>query len=319
MMTAGTKAAILLIGLNCLAAVGLFAVALFRRGGVRRTYLLYAWLTLVCPVAGPLLLALGRLIGITFHAKRVDMADISFSRVREETVQPPNREVEMNFVPLEDAVAFADIADLRRLLINILKSGDREMLASVSRAINNPDTEVSHYSAAAVLDTLSDFRISLHEYTARLKAEPDDAKTNVFILEYTYQMLRMNVMTPEEQESTIRIENEIVENLFHYNLWYMKDEYYLWIVDLLISIRDFGGAELWVGRAMQYQRGQLSAYKARLHLYYAKKDSPAFFSCIAELESANVPVDKELLDLIRAYGPQSGRRAQTASEAGEAP
>ena len=163
MDTVGINVTLLLIGLNCLAAVCLFVVAWFRRGGVRRTYFLYAWITLVCPVAGPLLLALGRLIGITFHAKHVDMADISFSRIREESVQLPDREVEMNYVPLEDAVAFSDVKDLRRLLINILKNGDREMLASVSRAINNPDTEVSHYSATAVLDTLSDFRISLHD------------------------------------------------------------------------------------------------------------------------------------------------------------
>jgi len=319
MYTVGTSVTLLLLGADCLTAVCLFAAALFRRDGQRRTLFLYAWFTLICPVAGPLLFGLGHLIGITFHARHVDMATISFSRVREETVQPPDPETELNYVPLEDAVAFADIADLRRLLINILKTGDREMLFSVSRAINNPDTEVSHYSAAAVLDTLSDFRVSLHEYIERLRTDPDDVKTNVFILEYTYQILRMNVMNREEQEATVRLEDQIAETLFSHNLWYMKDEYYLWIIDLLISIRDYGRAEIWVGRAMQYQRRQLNAYKARLHLYYAKKDSRAFFSCIAELQSANVPVDKELLDLIRAYGPQSGALPRTEPKAGGTP
>ena len=66
---------------------------------------------------------------------------------------------------------------------------------------------------------------------------------------------------------------------------------------------------------MKYQRRQLNAYKARLHLYYAQGDSPAFFSCIAELESSNVAVDSELLDLMRAYGP----RARAAAKAGETP
>lgn len=319
MEAAGEKVTLLLIGLNCLAAVCLFAIALLRKGGARRTFLLYAWFTLICPVAGPLLLSLGHLIGITFHAKRVNMADISFSRIREQTVQPPDREAELNYVPLEDAVAFADIADLRRLLINILKSGDRDMLVSVARAINNPDTEVSHYAATAVLDTLSDFRVSLHDYTQRLRSDPDNVKINVFILEYTYQILRMNVMNPEEQETTIRVENELLETLFRHNLWYMKDEYYLWMIDLLISIRDFEPAELWVARATQYQRGQLNAYKARLHLYYARQDSQAFFSCIAELQGAGVPVDKELLDLIRAYGPRAAQLAADARVGGGAP
>jgi hypothetical protein len=312
MDTVGTKVTLVLLGLNCLTAVGLFALAWFRKGGPRRTLLLYAWFTLVCPVAGPLLFGFSHLISAAFRARHVDMAAISFSRVREENVQPPDAETELNYVPLEDAVAFADITDLRRLLINILKTGDREMLASVSRAINNPDTEVSHYSAAAVLDTLSDFRVSLHEYIERLRTNPEDAAANVFILEYAHQILRMNVMNREEQEATIRLEDQIAETLFSHNLWYMKDEYYLWIIDLLISIRDFNRAEIWVGRAMQYQRQQLNAYKARLHLYYARQDSPAFFSCIRELQSANVPADQEMLDLIRAYGPRVEAKAGEA-------
>lgn len=214
MDTIGTRVIVILMGLDLLTAVCLVFVALFNRGGLRRTFLLYAWFTVICPVAGPLLLVAGRLIGINIHARHVDLASISFSKIREDTIQPPDHEAEMNYVPLEDAIAFSDIADLRRLLINILKSGDREMLASVARAINNPDTEVSHYGATAVLDTLSDFRAALQEYTKRLREDPDDMKTNVFIMEYTHQILHMNVMTPEEQETTIHTENEIAENLF---------------------------------------------------------------------------------------------------------
>lgn len=306
METVGEKIVMALLALNALVVISLFVIALFLRGGPRRTFFLFSLFSLVCPVVGPTLLLAGRLIGINIHFKHVDMADISFSRIRENIVQPPDHEAEMNYVPLEDAMAFSDVHDLRKLLINILKSGDREMLASVSRAINNPDTEVSHYGATAVLDTLSDFRNALQEYTERLQKDPDDVKANVFILEYTYQILRMNVMNPEEQETTIRNENQIAETLFSHNLWYMKDEYYLWMVDLLISIRAFDAAEVWVTRAMQYQSNELSAYKARLHLYYAKQDTKAFFACMTELENANVPVDKELLDLIRAYKATQG-------------
>ena len=318
MDTTGIQWVVLVLGLNCLAAAGLFVFALLRTGGLRHTFFLYAWFTLVCPVVGPMMFLLSRLIGITFHKRRVSMAEISFSKIREKNVMRPDSETEMNYVPLEDAIAFADAKDLRKLMINILKSGDRAMLAGMTRAINNPDTEVSHYAATAVLDTLSDFRLSLLDYTRRLETNPDDVKTNLFIVEYTYQVLRMHVMDSEEQAETIHSLGELMETLYTHNLWYMKDEYYLWIVDLLISIGNFSAAEPWVTRAMQHQSEQLVTYKARLHLYYAKKDAVAFFSCMKELEHATLPVDKEILDLIRVYGTSPDTFLQTAKETGDA-
>ncbi len=293
---------IMIILINTAVALLVFLVGLLQEPGRRCTTLMFSWFILICPLAAIVFISLGKLISAFYKTRDIDMDDISFSMKRDRIVLPPDREVELNYVPLEDAIAVSDIGNLRRLLINILKNNDKEMIAGITRAIDNSDTEVSHYAATAILDILSDFRANLQSLLLKVKRFPDDVNLNLFALDYIYKMLNMNIMNASEQRATIYTENEVAENLFKYNLWYMKPEYYLWMTDLMISIEDFNLAEVWASRAQKYCSDQLSSYKARLHVYYAQKHIDAFFACMTELKNTDIAVDKEMLDLFRIYG-----------------
>jgi hypothetical protein len=292
---------LILIG-NTVCALGLFCYALIRERQRKSTFFLLSGFVLACPVAAPVFLSSSALIAAFLKTKDVDMKDISFSKDRERAILPPDSEIEMNYVPLEDAMALADTGNLRQLLIDILKSDKRRTLTAVARAIDNPDTEVSHYAAVAILDILSSFRGRLQGLLRDLANNPDDAGLNIHILEYVYQTIEMNVMKESERRYTVDTANGVAENLFTHNLWYVKDEHCLWMTDLLISIGEYERARVWVERAWEYHADKLNAFKARLHLFYATKEVEAFFACIAELKVTDIPVDKEVLDLIRIYG-----------------
>lgn len=293
---------VIILLINTIAAMGVFFAGLFQAPGRRCTFLMVSWFILICPLAAIVFLAFGKLISTFLKTRDVDMDDISFGKKREKMVLPPDKEVEMNYVPFEDAMAVADTGNLRRLLIDLLKHNDRQMLASIPNAINNSDTEVSHYAAAAILNILSDFRANLHNLLLNMRQYPDNVSLNLLILDYIYQMLNLNLMNDSEQRSTIYTENEVAETLFSRHLWFMKAEHYLRMTDLMISIGDFPLAERWADRAWEYCANQLCAYKARLHVYYAEKRTDAFFACIEELKKTDIAVDKEILDLFRLYG-----------------
>ena len=288
--------------INTIVALIVFFAGLFQAPGRRGTVLMFSWFIFICPVAAILFVVFGKLISHFYKTQNVDLEDISFSKEREKIVFPPNRDVEMNYVPLEDAMVVTDTANLRQLLIDVLKNNDREMLKGIACAINNSDTEVSHYAAAAILDILSDFRASVQNLLMQIKRYPDIVKINLFALEYIYQMLTMNIMNDAEQRSMIYTENEVAENLFKYNVWYMTAEHYLWLTDLMISVQDYPIAETWADRAWEHCKGQLDTYKARLHIYYAEKRTDAFLACIKELKNTDIAVDKEILNIFRIYG-----------------
>ncbi len=297
----GYRGIAILMLLNAAIALGVVLYALLRARRARSTLILLSWLILICPVAGPVFLACGHLLSELSRKLDLDMEDINFSKQHEKVVLPPDSNAEMNLVPLNDAMAISDNGEVRKLLIDILKNDDLQALTGVARAIDDRDTEVSHYAAVAVLDSLSRFRANIQNHMANLRRYPDNIAANVNLLEYVHHMLEMNVMNDPERRSTINIEAEVAENLFQHNTWYMKGKHYLWLTDHLISVDDLSAAATWVERARRHYPDKLSTYKAWLHLAYARRDEAAFFECLAQIRASQVAVDKEIIDVLRVF------------------
>ena len=53
----------------------------------------------------------------------------------------------------------------------------------------------------------------------------------------------------------------------------------------------------------------MSTFKARLRLNYARQRAPEFLACLAEMRASDVAVDREALEIIRNFGPETGMEA----------
>lgn len=298
---ASYKSIVMILLINTLAAVATFIFGLLQPSERRSTVLLFAWFFFICPVAGPVFTLLGMSLNRFYEPREIDLSVISFSKNREKTVLAPDSEMELNYAPLDDAMVVADTKKVRSLLINILKNDSISVFSGVARAVDDSDTEVSHYAATAILDILSDLRVHSQELLANMRQYPEDVNHNISLLEYLHHMLEMRIMNETEHRATVDTMIEAAENLFTHNLWYMKAEHYLWICDHLIGVGDNVLAQTWVGRARKYRPDELETYKACLHICYARKDIAGFFACIQELKHTDIVVDKEILDLFRLY------------------
>ncbi len=288
--------------LNTLAALVIFILGCFQKKEHQSTVFLLAWFVLVVPVFGVLYLLLGRFIHFFNRKKNVDMRDISFSQEREKLVLPPDQEAEMNYVPIQDAMAVSDTASLRRLVLDTLRGNARKTVASLAAAMNSKDTETSHYAASIILDSLSEFRSTAQNMIEHIQKLPEDVEMNLLTFDYIYEILSMKIMNGVEQEAYIYTLDNVTENLFVHNLWYMTATHYLRMTDLFIFVRDYNMAEKWVSRAGKYRPDMLDTFKAKLHLYYDRHNQTAFFQCLNELRESDIKADEEILNLFRLYG-----------------
>ena len=288
--------------INLLAALILLVWAFFQNKYNRSTMLLLSWFLFIVPLMGALYILMGLFISFLNRKKTVDMSDISFSQEREKLLQPPDREVEMNYVPIQDAMAVTDTANLRRLLLDTLRYNARKTVSSIAAAMNSMDTETSHYAASAILDALSEFRSTAQAMLGDMRKFPEDVEMNLFTFDYLTEILNMEIMTSIEQQAYIYTLDQVAENLFSNNLWYMTATHYLIITDLFISIKDFNMAEKWVLRAAKYRQNMLDTYKAKLHLLFEQHNHNAFFDCLNELKDTDIIVDDEVINLFRLYG-----------------
>lgn len=289
---------------NALIALVLFLVSCFQEKGKRGTGILLSWFIFIVPFVGVIYLLLGRFIVYLGRKQDVDMSDVSFNQEREHLLLPPEQETEMNYVPIQDAMAVSDTSSLRRLVLDTLRSDAKKALASIAVAMNSRDTETSHYAATVILDALSEFRSTAQNMLIHMQRLPEDVEMSLLTFDYIQEVLNMKIMTDVEQESYIYTLDSIGENLFIHNLWYMTAAHYLMLTDLFLSIEGYSMAEKWCSRAMKYRPDMLDTYKARLHLYYKQKNNSVFFECLNELRESDITADEEILNLFRLYGRQ---------------
>lgn len=290
-----------LLAANTALAAVLLSWGLFLRRDKCATLALLAFLVFVCPLVGPVFLGAGYLLGLLRRRQDLDMAEISFSKEREELLVPPNEEVERNIIPIRDAMAVSTATDTRRLINDILKTQGSRVRQGMAWAIDNADTEVSHYAAVAVIDALSDFRKKIQVMMAGIRRWPDNVDEVLEVLSYIQNILDMNVMNRTERASTIYLQQEAAGLLFEHNPWYLQENHYLWLVDHLIWAEDWAAAQLWVDRAISFVPDRLSTYKARLHLAYRQSDQAAFFTCLEDIKASSVTADSEVVEALRLF------------------
>jgi hypothetical protein len=303
METIASWIALVILAINILIAFVIFILAFFQKKDYRNTWFLLSWFIFIVPFFGILYMLLGRFISFVNRKKYVDMSDVSFSHEREKLILPPEQETEMNYVPIQDAMAVSDTASLRKLLLDTLRNNAKKTVASIAVALNSNDTEASHYVATIILDALSEFRSTAQNMIEQMEKLPEDVEMNLLTLEYIHEILTMKIMTNVEQETYIYTLNNVAENLHTHNLWHMTATHYLWMTDLFLSIKEYSMAQLWVSRASRYRPDILDTYKANLHYYYELHNKTAFFKCLKELKNnTDIVIDEEILNLFRLYG-----------------
>jgi len=83
-------------------------------------------------------------------------------------------EKEINIVPLEDSLIFNEDKIKRSYLIHILKKDFVSHIKGLKKALENDDTETSHYAAAALMEIKNQFELMIQSAGKRYERDKDD-------------------------------------------------------------------------------------------------------------------------------------------------
>ena len=274
----------------------------FQKDG-KPAYLIKFAVMLFCPVVGPLFFFVGHLLFLFVFRQDVDLEDVIFSKERVKTHDRADEERERNIAPLEEAIAVSDKASLRNLMLNIIRGDIQNSLASISLALNSPDSETSHYAASVLQDELNNFRASVQKMINQIETEEEDeTECEHFLFPYMNNVLEQKVFTEMEQKNMVELFVSTGETLYRKAAHQMTSEYYNWICMRLLDIRDFERMEVWCTRAAAQYPDELSSYTCKLKLYFTIQDKEKFFAAMDELKQSSVIIDRETLELIRTFG-----------------
>lgn len=294
---------IVLLSVSCLIALAyLLWQVLPAEGDKRKLRWRRFWILAICPVVGPVYMALSEAFYHVFYRQQHDLTMQKDEKRSVEVVAIPDTNDELNVVSIEEAMIVSHKSDLRRLLLNILKDGADNSLDAIVLALDSEDSEASHYSASAIADSLARFHEKVRELTEKLAVDENDAETLRELVEYMLWYLGKNVLSDREQRMYLQKTADYLSRLIDVSPGDATSGFFSQLTELAISAEDTELAALWAKRCAELYPDNLDTYAANLHSAYASGDVAGFRRWMDELKRSKVVVNKEMLDLIHTFG-----------------
>lgn len=297
---------IFLVGIliNTVIAVVWFIRGCMTKGAMSGERKIQAVILLLCPGVGLVFFLLSHLAYRLFFRTEVDLDDVIFGKDRVEVQRKADEESERNRVPVEEALAVADKDSLRSLMMDVVRGDVEKSLATIALALNSEDTETSHYAASVLRDALNDFRQRSQELYQSLQKEDDNAPEYACtMIEYMNQVLEQGVFPEMEQKTYVEMMEAACNFLYQdeVNRFRLTEEYVEWIALRLLEIREYDKMKVWCRRCLEMYPQELSCYTLQLKLYFSIQDKENFFRVMEELKQTDIVIDRDTLDLIRAF------------------
>ena len=287
---------------NLLVVIAYLVWNILRKEEKKKGYIVKSIVMLLCPIVGPLFLAMGSILFKTVFSGAVDLEDVIFSKERVRTFIHADEERDRNIVPLEEAIEITDKDNLRVLMMNLVRGDIKQSLSKVAIALNSEDTETAHYAASVLQDALNDFRNKVQQSLAIVESDDRFAMDHACVLiEYMDMVLKQHVLTDMEQKTYVRILNDVCEKVYAWESEKMCSDYYEAVSVRLLEIGEYELSQKWCDRAEYQYPNTLSTYTSQLKLYFSSGQKEKFFHVLEELRKSSIVIDSETLEMIRVF------------------
>lgn len=220
--------------------------------------------------------------------KQVSIEELSFRKQKKSYYSMEDIDLAKNRVPLEEAMIVSDRDSARRSFLNVLKEDYRDYIGVVNEAVLDDDSEISHYAATAIVDTISKFKKNFEvQVTEKLYDEN-------FVIE-TAAFLKLGILAEHDVRYYTRRLESITADIS------ITDRVIYSMVDLYLDLHEKARAEEWVEKIEKSQEKTLCVYKTHLKFYYQTEQYPLFMKELDELKKSKIALDHQTLELIRMY------------------
>ena len=275
----------------------------------RKKVAMRSLIMLYAPGIGPLLFFISYLFYRLLFYRKVDLSDVVFSKEKSKELVRINEDKERDFVPVEEAIEVADKGELRELVLNMAQGDYSESLSAINMALNAEDTETSHYAASILQDAINDFRMLVRKENARINDidEEDESKREQLIFDikklfvYMNKVLEQRILSKLEQNGYTDILDKLLEKYYRLAGASITSEMYEAMALRLIETEKYDRARSWCERALWRYPNTLASYTTLIKLYFSCGDRDNFFKTMQELKESNIVIDRETLELIRAF------------------
>ncbi|MBQ9624468.1 MAG: hypothetical protein IJR47_00010 [Clostridia bacterium] len=208
---------------------------------------------------------------------------------------------DLDRVAIEEAFIISDTEGRRKALLDVLKRPDAETyINSIKGAMNNEDSEVAHYAASYVADTMEKYKTRERDLR-KLHEEEKDLESLVAYLDFSGDMLHRVKFSLPEQERYLKLFEAHMEELYALDAEQVKGGFISDVIGFLKKKGDKQALEKWVNRAEGFMESDIDSAKEVLKYYYSIGNTKGFNETINKIKGSPLVLDSELVEWIRFF------------------
>lgn len=257
---------------------------------------------LLIPIWGILFFLISDIL-IRFRNKEMlyDREELMAKRSKKEFLVRPDYNQYVNLVPLEEALILADPHEKRKLLLDILKKNMDGYVSYIKMAIEDKDSETSHYAASTLMELTRKHMLILQSMALEYEKKQDDLQFALSYANSLKQYADSGILEEKDRKKYLNQYIQVIEKNISKDENQISEHIYIDFIEALIDTENYSNIEKWCKKYKKLYSRSEKPYICFLKYYYLTGQTRKFFSVLKELKNSTVPISKDTLSIIRFW------------------
>ena len=208
-------------------------------------------------------------------------------------------EKEINVVPMEDSLIFNENKIKRSYLIHILKKGFASHVKGLKKALENDDTETSHYAAAALMEIKNQFELMIQSTSEKYERDKNDVSLLQEYVNILKKYLNSNIPDKVDYYRYLKEYSIVLEKLLSKHK--TSEVYFTDKISCDIELGDYDSAGEFCQRFLSYFPNSEKPYIALMKLKYFTHNYKAFTAVLNNLKKADFSLSERAKSIINFW------------------
>ncbi|MCA1032249.1 hypothetical protein LCL95_14520 [Bacillus timonensis] len=228
-----------------------------------------------------------------------DWLIVKLKELDEKPLNVGDVEKERNVVSIQEAMVINNHKTRRKMLLDLLKRESIQQVDALEIALQNDDSETSHYAASAILETKRKIFNHMQKLERDLQDNPNDIELLTSYADVLEQYIKIEFLDKNTRLKYTHYYSQTLEKLLKVQT---KDEtLYLKKINCDLSLQEYSKAGYYANQFIERFPTSEHAHLTLMKLYYMMKDYEALKNSMDRLQASSVALSPTGLNLLRFW------------------
>lgn len=208
-------------------------------------------------------------------------------------------EQQLNIIPLEDALVLNEDNIKRKLMLDILKDDYKDNIDILKSALNDKDSETSHYAAAALMSLKSSFDEKLKITEMKYINNYENLDYHLEFIDTLKEYLESDLLDKFSYKNLLKKYSRVIEK--YLNIDNTKEKFFKEKILTDIELKDYNTALIYCDLYNKIFYKSEWPYILYLKIYYILRDRKKFKDKLKELINSDVIISHDNLEKVRFW------------------